>query len=546
MHTLSVRLRLLITVAVAAVLLIGGAVLGLGSLGLLRDSLNTVYQDRVVPLHQLSQVNDLLQESILLVSLTAMDQDNGQGDGAFHQLAENQAALEQEWDRYLQTYLTAEETALVQRFATARTALQQEALDPAIDRLRAGDFDAGRRLLDARLATTLAPVDETLRQLMDLQVNVAHAEFLSAEALYGTVRALVFIALVVGIGFILWMASMLLRAVMQPLEQAVDVANRIAAGQLDNQVEIVRDDELGRLLAALQDMSDRLNGIVGDVRSAADSVGSSAGQTARGTDDLSQRTQEQASALEQTASSMDELTTSVQHNADNARHANQLVMGARSQAEQGGEVVSQAVAAMTEINASSRRIAEIITVIEELAFQTNLLALNAAVEAARAGEQGRGFAVVAAEVRNLAQRSSVAAKEITALIEDSVRKVQGGSELVNASGERLTEIVTGVKQVADIVAEITAASQEQSQGIGQVNSAVMQMDQVTQENAALVEETAAASRSMEEQARRLLETMAFFKADEAGLDTASEGDWMAPATPRSRLASASGPLRLAS
>ncbi len=291
---------------------------------------------------------------------------------------------------------------------------------------------------------------------------------------------------------------------------AAAIAGRIAGGDLDVQVP-VRDGDSSSLLAAMRSMAERLAQIVGDIRSASDSVSSSAQELASGNDNLSQRTQEQASALEETASSMEEMTSTVRQNADNARQANQLAVGARSQAEQGGQVVTQAVAAMNEINASSRRIADIIGVIDEIAFQTNLLALNAAVEAARAGEQGRGFAVVAAEVRNLAQRSAGAAKEIKDLIQDSVEKVRAGSGLVDESGKTLTEIVDSVKKVTDIVAEIAAASQEQSVGIEQVNKAVTQMDEVTQQNAALVEEAAAASRSMEDQAHRMVEIMQFFR-----------------------------------
>jgi len=262
---------------------------------------------------------------------------------------------------------------------------------------------------------------------------------------------------------------------------------------------------------ALNAMDKKLCDIVGSVSSTAESVGSAARQISQGNDDLSSRTQEQASALEETAATMEQMTATVKRNADNARQADQLGRQARHQADSSSEVVQRAVGAMQEINAASRKIGDIINVIDEIAFQTNLLALNAAVEAARAGEQGRGFAVVATEVRNLAQRSATAAKEIKALINDSINKVSVGSDLVNASGKTLSDIVVDVKRVTDIVAEIAAASSEQSDGINQINHAVTQMDMTTQQNAALVEEAASASKSMEQQAAELVDRIGFFR-----------------------------------
>ena len=278
-------------------------------------------------------------------------------------------------------------------------------------------------------------------------------------------------------------------------------ADSIAAGDLS--VNVAPQSEKDVLGNAFATMTDKLSELVAQVRSSADSIYTASNEVSIGTDDLSQRTEEQASSLEETASSMEEMTSTVKQNADNARQANQLAAQAREVAEKGGAVVSSAVSSMEEINKASKRIADIISVIDEIAFQTNLLALNAAVEAARVGEQGRGFAVVAAEVRNLAGRSATAAKEIKALVADSVQKVQEGSALVNQSGQQLDEIVSSVKKVADIISEISAASQEQSVGIEQVNKAITQMDQITQQNAALVEETAAASQAMTGQSKDL-------------------------------------------
>jgi methyl-accepting chemotaxis protein len=306
----------------------------------------------------------------------------------------------------------------------------------------------------------------------------------------------------------------LMDAVVDPIRETKRVMIGLAEGDLTQAIDANYQGEFGELAESINSSIENLYKMVQEIRGACTSISSAASEIAQGNTDLSQRTEEQASSLEETASSMEEMTGTVKQNADNARQANQLASAAREQAERGGEVVKRAVGAMSEINSSSKKISDIIGVIDEIAFQTNLLALNAAVEAARAGEQGRGFAVVAGEVRNLAQRSAGAAKEIKSLIKDSVEKVDEGSKLVDESGDTLEEIVTAVKKVSDIIAEIAAAGQEQSSGIEQVNKAVMQMDEMTQQNAALVEEAASASESMEEQAKSLQQLVSFFNIGE--------------------------------
>jgi len=301
----------------------------------------------------------------------------------------------------------------------------------------------------------------------------------------------------------------------QALDKAINASEQIAAGDLTVKIEIDSQDETGKLLGSLKEMNEGLAKIVGEVRNGADSIATATEQISAGNADLSQRTEEQASALEETASSMEELTSTVKQNADNAQQANQLAISASGVAVKGGDVINKVVRTMESITDSSRKISDIIGVIDGIAFQTNILALNAAVEAARAGEQGRGFAVVAAEVRSLAQRSAAAAKEIKALIEDSVGKVQDGSRLVEEAGHTTQEIVTSIKRVTDIMAEISAASLEQSSGIEQVNTAITQMDDVTQQNAALVEQAAAAAESLEEQALQLVQVVTRFKLEES-------------------------------
>ena len=307
----------------------------------------------------------------------------------------------------------------------------------------------------------------------------------------------------------------LMEAVVEPLKEGKRVMTSLAEGDLTQSMQGEFRGEFAELRDAINTSVSNLLNMVNDINQSSGSISSGASEIATGNVDLSQRTEEQASSLEETASSMEEMTSTVRQNADNARTANTLASTARDQASKGGEVVSNAVSAMSEINQSSKKISDIIGVIDEIAFQTNLLALNAAVEAARAGEQGRGFAVVAGEVRNLAQRSAGAAKEIKSLINDSVEKVDEGSKLVDESGKTLEQIVEAVKKVSDIIAEIAAASQEQSTGIEEVNKAVSQMDEMTQQNAALVEEAASASESMEEQAKSMIELMRFFNTGQA-------------------------------
>jgi len=303
------------------------------------------------------------------------------------------------------------------------------------------------------------------------------------------------------------------RSIVKPLQYAVKAAEAVAAGDLTTAIEVRTKDEMGQLMRAFKHMNDSLNGIVAEVRRGTDSITTASGEIASGNLDLSARTEQQAGALEETASSMEELTSTVKQNADNARQANVLAGSASEVAVKGGQVVSQVVDTMGAINASARKIVDIIGVIDGIAFQTNILALNAAVEAARAGEQGRGFAVVATEVRNLAQRSAAAAKEIKVLIGDSVAAVETGSKLVDEAGSTMEDIVASVARVTDIMSEISAASHEQEAGIEQINQAIGEMDSVTQQNAALVEEAAAAATSLREQAGQLAQAVSIFKLD---------------------------------
>jgi len=342
-----------------------------------------------------------------------------------------------------------------------------------------------------------------------------------AKSTYDSSLIWILCIMVVCVATALMLAIWVARLIARPLVEAVKVARQVADGDLTATIHPRGKDETGQLLDALKTMNDNLLQIVTDVRQGTDTIATASNEIATGNMDLSSRTEQQAGSLEETASAMEQLTSTVKQNADNARQANQLAVSASSVAVQGGDVVGQVVNTMGSINESSKKIVDIISVIDGIAFQTNILALNAAVEAARAGEQGRGFAVVASEVRSLAQRSSAAAKEIKLLIDDSVTKVDIGSKLVEQAGSTMGEVVASVKRVTDIVGEISAATQEQSVGLEEINRAIVQMDEVTQQNAALVEEAAAAAQSLQEQAGHLSQTVSVFKLDGRVMASAS-------------------------
>ena len=429
-------------------------------------------------------------------------------------MTETQAKLKTDGDKYRTLISEPGEKELFERFLV---------LNDEFMRLHATMLSLSREMKkeEARAlavgpsAKVMADMMVALDKLVAINTDGGVRSSASADATYAGSRASL-IGLLVGIVAVgmllaLWVA----RSVSRPLIEAVGVARQVAAGDLTAQVVVKSQDETGQLMQALKDMNASLQSLVGQVRSGTDTIATASSQIAAGNQDLSSRTEEQASSLEETASSMEELTSTVKQNADNARQANTMALTSSSIAVEGGKVVSEVVGTMASINASSRKIVDIIAVIDGIAFQTNILALNAAVEAARAGEQGRGFAVVATEVRNLAQRSAAAAKDIKILIGDSVEKVEAGSKLVDQAGRTMDEIVASITRVTDIMSEITAASNEQSAGIEQVNQAIAQMDQVTQQNAALGEEAAAAAESMQEQAASLSEVVSVFKLDAA-------------------------------
>lgn len=513
LSSLSVKARLSGVLGLLCAMLLIGAWMGLGGMARANEGAREIYQGELVPL---AEINEIARNSLLdFISLS---------EAAFHkndkaiiaQKLQDVATLNADSDVLLKKLNTTTLSAAVKKQLTAFESARAD-VESSMGDIKSvlGQPDGGATsMLYSEVLPNVAIMTAEMNSLISAQIKEGQQKYESAVASYQRIRLMTFAALIAGMLLAVSMAFFLIRSIVGTLNRAVRIAHAIAQGNLGHHIQTRRKDELGRLLDALRVMDERLTLTVGEVRSGSDSVSTAAQEIAHGNDDLSQRTQEQASSLEETASSMEQMTSTVKQNAENASHANQLARGAREQAERGGEVAGRAIVAMGDINASSRKIADIVGLIQEIAFQTNLLALNAAVEAARAGEQGRGFAVVATEVRSLAQRSAGAAKEIKALIDDSAEKVRDGSELVNQSGKALAEIVESVKKVTDIVAEIAAASQEQSAGIDQVNNAVMQMDEMTQQNAALVEEAAAAARAMQEQAGELTRQVGFFKVNE--------------------------------
>ena len=511
MFSLSVKQRLYALMGGSALLLLVfgiAAILGMGSSV---DALNRMYLERVVPLQSLKTVAD--DYAVLVVDTShKVRNDNISWDEGLANLDMAEARIKRIWEDYLQHDLDEREAALVtairplirradgeiaalrkiftNRDAEALTAFTVEALYPAID-----------------------PVSEGFSNLVAVQLEISEEIFSDAALAYSRTRTLFLVMLALAIAGLLITASRLVAGISRPLNEAVQHCDRLAGGDLSSRVDRVSHDEFGALVTALNEMTDRLKAIVGEVNTAAVTINGSSREIAEGNLHLSQRTEQQAANLEETASNMEEMTVTVRQTAENAKYANQLASGARDEAQQGATIVADAKHAMNEINQSSQKIADITSVVDEIAFQTNLLALNAAVEAARAGDAGRGFAVVAAEVRVLAQRSAEAAKQIKALIEDSVSKVTEGSRLVGDSEQTLAGIVDSITQVSTIVSEISSSSEEQSDGISQVNQAVTQMDQSTQQNAALVEEAAAGAKSLEEQAVALEHLMAFFQLD---------------------------------
>ena len=509
MKSLSIKTRLVLLVGSLLILLIAAASFTVFRMKASYESLGSLYNDRVVALEQLKHVADEYGNGVVDVA-HKVGSGSMTGSAGAARVKAAQAKIARRWKDYLATELDDQELPLVKQ-AAPLMAKADEVTGQLVALLDRGDAEGVRTLAANTLYPAIDPVADVIEKLALVQLDGAAAEYHAAQKLYTVVlwTTLAVSAAVLAAATLVGLS--LIRSITRGIGIAVKVAQTVAAGDLGSHIVVDRGDEIGTLLGALKLMNTSLVAIVGDVRNASESIATGSAQIAHGNADLSQRTEEQASNLQQTAASMEKLTATVKHNADTARRASELAESASTVAAQGGAVVGQVVATMDGITDSSKKITDIIGVIDGIAFQTNILALNAAVEAARAGEQGRGFAVVASEVRSLAQRSATAAKEIKVLIGESVGKVENGTRLVADAGRTMGDIVDQVKRVSQLITEISEASGEQSTGIGQIGDAVAQLDQVTQQNAALVEESAAAAESLRLQAESLARTVATFR-----------------------------------
>ncbi len=501
--------------AFALVMLIGVLMAGLAAWGMEATvaSLKTVYDDRTVPLTQLAEINHLVTYDRVLLTDAAHSAQPESTRQRVDEVRRNRERVGALWKEYLATYLTPEEKGIAAQVEEKMKSLVGAGHEAVIAALAAGRPDEARNALEQKVGPANPAFTQAMDKLIALQARVASEEYAASSRRMTLLHTALATLSLVGVVLATAVAMAITRGIVNDLgaepHALAAAAERVAAGDLaDDGRPAARR---GSVMASMQTMRASLVHLVGTVRQGVENVATASSQIAQGNHDLSGRTEQQASSLQQTAASMEQLTGTVRTSADNARQANQLASSASDVAQRGGQVVAEVVKTMDEIQSSSRRIADITGVIDGIAFQTNILALNAAVEAARAGEQGRGFAVVAGEVRTLAQRSAEAAREIKSLIGESVGRVESGGALVKSAGQTMDEIVGQVRRVTDLIAEITYSSDEQSKGIGQVNEAVTQLDQTTQQNAALVEQSAAAAESLKVQAARLSEAVAAFR-----------------------------------
>ena len=524
LRKMGIGARMSAAFCMVVLLLAAVAAVGVKSLGSMNDAMHQAVEQRLLRVLDLRLAKERVLTIGILVRDAALTEDAAmaaQNAETIANLRKQVSATLDDLGKAVQATGRPELKTMFEELVQARAAYNGQ-LDLVLQQLRGGEFDGARAGLVVTLPTAQLAYFEKLDAVAESGRKLAIEAVEAASQQYVFTRDLLIGLSVLAAIIATWLGVALARSVTRPASQALNAAEALAQGQLGHVIEVRSQDEMGRMLGALERAFGQLGVLVRGIQQAAGSIDTAAREIASGNTDLSQRTEEQAASLEQTAASMEQLTSTVRQNADNARQANQLAVNASDVATEGGRVVRSVVDTMEGISKSSARVAEIIGVIEGIAFQTNILALNAAVEAARAGEQGRGFSVVAAEVRSLAQRSSSAAKEIGELINGSVRQVQDGAKQVEVAGKTMDDIVGAVRRVTDIMGEITAASEEQTAGIEQVSLAITQMESVTQQNAALVEEASAAAESLMQQAGGLVAEAARFDLGQGAQPVVSE------------------------
>jgi methyl-accepting chemotaxis protein len=503
----TVRLKIVAAMGIALAIAVVVGLVGLYGVRATYLLVDDMYRSNVQAIVAVSDIRTAIIDDRLALNRSIIDPSQRT---AVKKITDDKARLEEVWHRYYPGMVSSDaERALAQQFEQILKNTQPLVTQEA-ELLDAGKTQEGRALHIAKTADGMSSETKAIDQLIAINEKQAGSSAAAAAQRYAHTWQLALAVLLLGVFVLLGVAVVLMRAVTRPLDKARALAGAIQEGKLNNATEITGNDEFSDTLRSLDDMDRQLTSIVTQVRDVAEQVTAAARDLSQGNDDLSQRTQEQASSLEETAASMEELSATVKQNAEGAGQAREMALRMRKRAEEGRDVAGSAVGAMQAITEASKQVGDIVGMIDEIAFQTNLLALNAAVEAARAGEQGRGFAVVATEVRNLAQRSSVAAKDIKALIKDTTDKVSEGAELVQRTGSALNDIAGDVREVSTIIEVIAAASEEQSAGIGQVNNAVVTLDEVTQQNAALVEEASAASRNTLDLSNVLMNQVSYF------------------------------------